>query len=70
MAFGQLNQYENIDGQTSYQSEKHKLYRKLLFITSPNRSVSLLHHAKIFNGALQGNDVRLFCEIFVFKAAS
>ena len=31
-----------VDGQTSYQSEKHKMYRKLSFITSPSRSVSLL----------------------------
>ena len=27
-------------------------------------------HAKIFNGPLQVDEVRLFCDIFVFKTAS
>ena len=31
-----------VDGQTSYQLEKHKMYPKLLFITFPSRSVSFL----------------------------
>ena len=44
IASGHLNQYEKkvkVDGQTSYQLEKHKMYRKLLFITS-NLSLKLV----------------------------
>ena len=48
-----------------------KMYRELLFITSlPAEAFLCRRHAKIFNGPFQVNDVRLFCDIFVFKTAS
>ena len=43
---GHLDQYGKqtviADSQMSYRMEKHKMYRILLFIKSPSRSISLL----------------------------